>query len=304
MKVFLTGASGYVGGTVAAKLIAAGHTVQGLVRSPDRAQQVRALGIEPVLGELTNSDQLTELARSADAVVNAAHADDRAAVEALLKGLQGSGKPFVHTSGSGVVADAAGGHATEAIYEDSTPIKPLPARAPRAALNELILSAAQDGVRSVVIAPPMIYGRGLGVNPNSIQIPALIRQARLAGAARYIGAGENRWSNVHVEDLADLYRLALEGAPAGAYYYAENGECSMREIALSISHLLGLDDVPASMTFEEGVATYGEGMATLSFGSNSRVRALRARKELGWSPSRPGLLQDIEHGSYAATVAA
>lgn len=144
----------------------------------------------------------------------------------------------------------------------------------------------------------MIYGRGIGVNPNSIQIPKMITVAKKLGVAKYVGRGASIWSNVHVEDLADLYLLVLDRAPAGAFYYAENGENSMREISASISRMLGYGGRTGSMSIAEAVAEYGEPMTLYSFGSNSRVRAMRARRELGWSPRRPALLDDIERGSY------
>lgn len=299
MKIFLTGASGYVGGTIADVLIAAGHSVAGLVRSEARAAQVRARGIEPVLGTLSDAKLLGELAAGADAVINAADADHRAAVEAMLPALRNTGKAFIQTSGSGIVADCAGGEATAKVYEDDTPVRPLPARAGRVALNERVLGAAREGVRASVIAPPMIYGRGTGANPNSIQIPRMIAVARKHGVAKYVGRGANTWSNVHVEDVADLYRRVLERAPAGAFYYGENGEASMAEICGAISRMLGFGGKVASMTQAEAISEYGEMPALYSFGSNSRVRAMRARRELGWAPSRAALLDDIERGSYA-----
>ncbi|MER1966326.1 NAD-dependent epimerase/dehydratase family protein [Castellaniella sp. GW247-6E4] len=298
MKVFLTGASGYIGGTIANALLAAGHSVTGLVRSQERAQRVRAHGIQAVLGTLDHAELLAELADSADAVINAADADHRGAVEAMLPVLRG--KAFIQTSGSGIVADCAGGELSDKIYEDDTPVQPLAARVARVALNTLVLDSASNGVRASVIAPPMIYGRGTGLNPDSIQIPRMIAVARKHGVARYVGRGANTWSNVHVEDLADLYVKALTDAPAGAFYYAENGEASMADICRSISRMLGFGEKTASMTQEEAIAEYGEGPTLYSFGSNSRVRALRARAELGWSPRRASLFDEIEQGSYSS----
>ena len=300
MNIFLTGASGYVGGTIATALLAAGHRVTGLVRSPEKAALIEARGIRPVVGVLDDAGLLAAQAQAADAVINAADADHRGAVEAMLPHLRG--KAFIQTSGSGIVADCAGGAFNETVYDDDTPVHPLPARVSRVELNAFVRAAAKDGVRTSIIAPPMIYGRGTGLNPDSIQVPRMIALARKSGVARYVGQGANTWSNVHVEDLADLYVKALTGAPAGAFYYVENGEASMAEICAAISRMLGFGGKTASMTQAEAIEAYGEGPALYSFGSNSRVRAVRARDELAWSPSRASLLDDIEHGSYAAAA--
>ncbi len=293
VKVFVTGAAGYIGGSVAAALMGAGHRVSGLVRNDERAAQVRSRGIVPVLGTLDDGALLAQCARTADAVIHCADADHRASVAALLNALRGSGKTFLQTSGSGIVSDGANGERGDAVYADDTPVRPVPAREARVALNRDILATAQHGVRPIVIAPTMIYGRGTGTNPNSIQVPKMMALARKAGVAKVIGRGENIWSNVHIEDLADLYLAALDRAPAGAFYYAENGECSMQQIAQAIAGVLELG-ATASMTQAEAAAEWGEGPARWSFGSNSRVRAVRARSELGWAPHRPGLLASIE----------
>ena len=217
---------------MAAALLAAGHQVTGLVRSEQRAAQVRERGIEPVLGTLADTDLLAQQAREADAVINAANADDRDVIEAILTALAGSGKPFLQTSGSSIVGDMAAGEPTDEIYEDHTPVQPLPGRAARVAINERVLAAAKDGIRAVVLCPTLIYGEGRGVHRDSIQIPWMIALAKKHGVAKHIGRGENIWSNVHIDDLVELYLLALEKAPAEAFYYIENGENSMREVAV------------------------------------------------------------------------
>lgn len=293
MKVFVTGASGYIGGSVAAALRQAGDRVLGLVRSPAKAEQVRALGIEPVLGTLDDGKLLADTTREADAVIHAADADHRAAVESMLAALAGSGKAFVHTSGSSIVGDQAWGEPSEKLYDDETPFTPGPGRAARVAVNTRVLGAAREGVRAAVVSPSLIYGSGRGAHRDSIQVPRLIALARKSGAARHVGRGENRWSNVHIDDLAELYLRVLAHAPAGASYYAENGECSMRRLCEAISRALGWDGRTQAMTKDEAIAELGEGPAAYSYGSNSRVRATRARRELGWSPRRDALLESI-----------
>jgi len=300
MKIFITGASGYIGGTIAAALVAAGHSVSGLARSDDTAAALRQRGITPVRGTLDDSETLAAAARAADATVNTANAGHRAAADAMVKALAGSGKAFIHTSGSSVVGTRARGELVEAVFDEYTPFTPTPQRAERVAIDNMVRAAAGNGVRAVVIAPSLIYGRGRGFNPHSIQVPWLIALAKKAGVAKHIGSGENRWSNVHIDDLVRLYLAALERAPAGAFYFAENGENSMRETCEAVSRMLGFGGRTQSMTIEEAVAEWGEGPANDTMGSNSRVRAKRARAELGWQPRGTSLIEEIEIGCYAA----
>jgi nucleoside-diphosphate-sugar epimerase len=302
MQVLVTGASGYIGGSVATGLLAAGHQVVGLVRSDERAAEVRARGIAPLIGTLDDAALLAQAAGDADAVINAANAEHRGAVEAILPALAGSNKPFLQTSGSSIVADLAAGEPSDNVSDEDTPVHPLPGRKERVALNDAVLGAARTGIRAVVICPSLIYGAGRGVNARSIQIPWLIALAQKHGVPKHIGRGENIWSNVHIDDLVDLYLLALERAPAGAFYYAENGENSMREACQAIGRMLGLGERTEPMTVAEAAAEWGEGAANYTMGSNSRVRAVRARRELGWAPRRPSLLEDIAHGAYRNAV--
>jgi len=299
MKIFITGASGYIGGSVAAGLMAAGHHVSGLARAQETAAALAMLGMTPVRGTLDDADVLARAARDADVTINAANAGHRAAVEAMLTALAGSGKTFLHTDGSSIVGTRARGELVETVFDEDTPFTPTPQRAPRVAIDAMVRRAAEHGVRSVVIAPSLIYGRGRGVNPHSIQVPWLIKVAKKFGVARHIGSGENRWANVHIDDVAALYALAIEKAPAGAFYFAENGENSMREVCAAISRMLGQGGRTQNMTVEEAAAEWGEGPANDTMGSNSRVRAKRARAELDWQPKARSLIEEIEHGCYA-----
>lgn len=302
MHIFLTGATGYIGGSVAAKLIGDGHRVTGLVRSAERGALAREIGIEPVLGMLDDTDVLQAAARKADAVINTANADHRGAADALVDALTGTDKLLLHTSGSSIVGTAAGGELVEDVFDEDTSFTPSPARADRVALNEAVLAAAGRGVRTVIIAPSLIYGLGRGVHRHSMQVPWLIDVARKFGVAKHIGQGTNRWANVHIDDLVDLYALVMDKAPAGAFYYAENGENSMREVCEAISRTLGLGGTTEPMTVAEAAEEWGEGPATNTMGSNSRVRAKRARTKLGWAPAARSLIDEIEHGCYAEGV--
>jgi nucleoside-diphosphate-sugar epimerase len=298
MKIFCTGAAGYIGGSVAANLIAAGHQVTGLVRSPQKADAVRARGVEPLLGTLDDGEILARAAQAADVVVNAASADHRGSVVAMLDALAGSGKTLIHTSGSSIVGTRARGERADTVFDEDTPITPSPARAARVALNELILSYRDRACRPVIICPSLIYGLGHGANPDSVQVPLLIKLARKRGNAAHAGPGENVWSNVHIDDLVPLYALAIEKAPAGAFYFAENGEHSMREACEAINRMLGFAGPPVAMSMQEAAAEWGEGTAEDTMASNSRVRAKRARLALGWQPKARGLIEEIERGCY------
>jgi nucleoside-diphosphate-sugar epimerase len=282
MRIFLTGASGFIGGAVAVALCAAGHRVRGLVRSETKAELVATHGVEPVIGSLDDAAVLHAEARAADAVINAASSDHRGAVETLIAGLAGSGKAFIHSSGSSIVADLAMGEPSDRIFDETMPVEPLPERAARVAIDRMVLSAV--GIRSVVLCNTMIYGDALGPPAQSVQIPALVRQAKETGIARYIGRGLNRWANAHIADVAALYVLALAKAPARTFMYVESGEEALGEIAKAIAARLGLG-APQGWPAEEAIAAWGRNLAVLSLGSNSRVRG-RAAAGLGWSPTQ------------------
>jgi nucleoside-diphosphate-sugar epimerase len=299
MKIFITGASGYIGGSVAAALLAAGHRVSGLARSDDVAVALAKSGMTPVRGALDDAEVLAKAACDADVTVNAANAGHRAAVEAMLAALAGTGKTFLHTGGSSIVGTRARGELVADVFDEETPFTPTPQRAPRVEIDNLVRRAARDGVRSMVIAPSLIYGRGRGLHAHSIQVPWLIQMAKKFGVAKHIGSGENRWANIHIDDLTTLYVLAIEKAPASAFYFAENGENSMRDACQAISRMLGQGGRTQSMTIEEAAAEWGEGPANDTMGSNSRVRAKRSRAELNWQPKARSLIEEIERGCYA-----
>ena len=299
MKIFCTGASGYIGGSVAVALTGAGHEVGGLDRNSHTAETMNQFGIEPVLGTLDDAAILAKAAGRSDVVVNAASADHEPAVHALLKALEGSGKTFIHTSGSSIVGTQAAGEAVEDIYDEGTPFTPSPGRAARVALNALIVAHQGKGLRPVIICPSLIYGPGRGPKMDSIQVPWLITSAKKHGGAKHYGPGDNIWSNVHIDDLTDLYLLTLDSAPAGGFYFAENGENAMKEVCEAINRMLGFEKATEAMSLEEASREWGENAARNTMGSNSRVRAVRARSDLGWRPHRPSLIDEIERGCYA-----
>lgn len=289
MKIFVTGASGFIGGSFAAEAVRRGHQVRGLVRSTEKAQACGKFGIIPVHGTLADHDLLASEASAADAVVNAASSDDRPAIDAILKALSGSGKTLLHTSGSSIVADDANGEPSDVIVEEDHLPNPTKDKAERVALDQAILTAV--GVRSIVLCNTLIFGDALGPDARSVQLPLLIDFARETGSAAYIGRGLNRWSTVHIADVVELYLLALERAPTGTFAFVESGEASFAQMASSIAEGLGLGD-PISMTLDAAETRWGRARARYSLASNSRVRSIRA-PALGWVPTLPSVHQWI-----------
>ncbi|NEI71627.1 NAD-dependent epimerase/dehydratase family protein [Rhizobium lusitanum] len=289
MKIFVTGAAGYIGGSVAEGLKTAGHTIVGLVRSEKDVPLLKARGIDAVVGELDDAEKLTALAQAADAVIHSANADHAGSVITLVTALERSGKPLIHTSGSSIVTDHADGeYAAEVPLAEDDYFEPVPHRRSRVDLNRYVRQAAiEKGVRTIVICPGMIYGAGHGIQPHSDQIPKLIGLSRQNGAGVYFGKGLNVYSNVHIDDLASLYLLVLEKAPGGSFFFAENGYNSFREIAEMIGALPELDGRTVSVPVADIIRQFGES-ARLGVASNSYVNALNARR-LGWQPKGPSL---------------
>lgn len=294
-KVFLTGASGYIGGSVAESLTRKGVQVRGLVRDRAKAALLAARGVEPVIGDLDDEVLLMREARQADAVINTANSDHAASAQALIKALAGSSKTLIHTSGSSIVGDfVRGSQRSETIYDEDTPFVIHELKQARHNIDLAVLAAAANQLRAIVVCPTMIYGQGRGLNPNSAQLPFLAANARAHGVVQLVGAGLNVWSNVHIDDVVDLYLLALAKAPAGSFYFAENGEASFAQLGAALAKRLGLARVE-SIDPDLAAERWGVARAYFSFGSNSRVRAARARRELGWRPGHSSAIDWIEN---------
>ncbi|MEG5265539.1 NAD-dependent epimerase/dehydratase family protein [Pseudomonas sp. JDS28PS106] len=294
MNIFITGAAGFIGGSIATGLARRGHEVTGLVRSAEQAEELKALGITPVIGTLEDSELLTRQARAADGVINAASSDHRGAVLALIEGLKGSSKPFLHTSGSSIVGDASGGQGGGQIYYEGQLPEATPDKAARVAIDDLVIASAKEGVRSAVLCNTLIYGKSLGVNRDSVQLPRLLKQARKSGVVRHVGPGENVWSNVFIEDVVDLYALALEKTPAGTFYFVESGEASFVDMSNAMAEAMGLGKAQA-WPLKDAEAEWGYEMANYGLGSNSRVRGKNARELLGWAPKRTSVIDWIRN---------
>jgi nucleoside-diphosphate-sugar epimerase len=309
MRVFVTGASGWVGRGLVPDLIAAGHTVTGLARSDAAAVALRAAGAEVRRGSLDDLGILRDTAAASDGVVHLAFKHDiafagdfagatgadRAAIETLGDALAGTGKPFVIASGilgvlglpPGVVATERDGLAAPARDSDG-PISGANGRIDNA---NFTLALAARGVRSSVVRlPPATHGQG-----DNGFIPTVIGLARAKGAAAYVGAGGNRWPSVHRDDAARLFRLALESAPPGSVLHAVGDEgVPIREIAENIAASL---DVPTVSVTSEQIGEY-VGFLGGFWGFDGPASAQITRDLLGWEPARPGLIADLKRGHY------
>ena len=291
MQVFLTGATGYIGTAVADRLRAAGHQLTGLARSDTAAGRLTAAGIRPVRGDFSDPKSVGSAAHSADGVISLATtynpAVDGPAIDAILDALAGSDKPFVYTSGIWSHGDTG-----DVVADETTPPKPAAVVKWRQAVEDRVREGAKRGIRTVVIRPAIVYGRAGG-------IPAgFVDSARKEGAARYVGTGENRWPFVHVDDLADLYLLALERAPGGSLLLGVSGPSHpVRDVAAAASRGAGAGGRTTAWPLEEARKTLGAYADALVLDQQASGR--RAQETLGWQPRRPDVLEDIERGSYA-----
>jgi nucleoside-diphosphate-sugar epimerase len=296
VKVFLTGATGYIGSAVAEALQARGHEVWGLARSPERAAQLEQLGVRPVRGDLADPASLAAGAREAGAVIHTAMAmgdpetpqRDRAAVEAMLDAIAGQGKAFVYTSGVWVVGPTFGRVAGEL-----SPLLPPKIVAWRPAVERLVLDAAGRGVRSVVLRPGMVFGRRGGF------VAGLMRQARQHGVVKLVRGGENHMTFVHVDDLANLYALAAEQAPAGELFLAvDKPAVQVKQVAEAVCQACGREARIEDWPLEEAEAVLGPMAAALAM--DQRFASTKAARVLHWFAERPSVLDEIRQGGYSA----
>ncbi|GAB0156673.1 NAD-dependent epimerase/dehydratase family protein [Chryseobacterium sp. Alg-005] len=292
-RILITGITGYIGGTVAKKLLDKNYAVIGLIRSEAHAKELESMGIETIIGNIHDENVLKAAISNADAIIhNADSADDAYVADSIVNALEGSGKTFIFTSGSAIFGGKENGEKNDFVFTEDIPLQPRLEMASRVLINQHILQSARKKVRSIVIVPTMVYGEGLGIKKDSIQIPALINFSKGKGFGVYFGKGENIWSNVHIEDLADLYVLALEKAKAGSLYYAENGSSNIKNLAERISDRYDLEPAQ-SVTVQEAVNTFGPAGGYFGFASNSLCNADKARTELNWKPQHQSIEQYI-----------
>ncbi|UXN68510.1 SDR family oxidoreductase [Devosia neptuniae] len=298
MRVFLTGATGFIGSKIVPELINAGHEVLGLTRSEDGAAALVRAGAEVYRGSLEDPQTLARGASQADAVIHTAFdhdftnfvancEKDRRVIEAIGGALAGSNKPFLITSGSGMGSGAPGEPALERQFDrnNSNPRK----------LSELAGEAvAAKGVSLAVVRLPQVHDtkkQGL--------ISPMIEIARAHGFVAYVGDGKERWAAAHVSDVARLYRLALEKHEAGVRYHAVAEEgVSMRQVAEAVG--LGLGVPVRSLSLEQVADYFGPlaHFATLDMPASSEW----TRNTLGWNPTGPSLISDLQRMNYTAAA--
>lgn len=289
MRVFVTGATGFIGSAIVAELIGAGHRVLGMTRSDEGVRALEAAGAEAHRGDLEDPDSLRRGAAQAEGVIHCAFdhdfsnfvancEKDRRAIEALGAGLAGTGHPLVVTSGVGMGQAAPDRPATEDVFNVDAPN-------PRKASELAAVAVAAAGANVSVMRLPQVHDtRRHGL------VSILIEMAREKGVSAYVGEGRNRYSAAYVSDVARLYRLALERCAPGARYHAVAEEgVALRDIAEAIGR--GLDVPVVSLPADEAAAHFG--WMAMFTGHDLSASSAWTRQELGWQPTGPGLLADL-----------
>jgi nucleoside-diphosphate-sugar epimerase len=294
MRVFVTGATGFIGSAIVRELLGAGHEVVGLARSEESGKALRAAGARVHRGSLEDMTSLRSGAAATDGVIHtafihdfsnygpAAEKDERA-IETLGAELAGSDRPLIVTSGTLIVQPKG-----RAATEQDAPLADFPRKSELATMK-----LKERGVRVITLRlPPSVHGEG-----DHGFVPALIRVAQEKGASAYVGDGLNRWPAVHRVDAARLYRMALEKGSDGARYHGVDDEgVPTREIAETIGQRLNLPVVAKSR--EEASAHFG--WIGHFFAMDGPASSVQTRAQLGWRPVQPGLIADLDAGHYFA----
>lgn len=300
MRIFITGASGHIGSAVIPELLNAGHEVVGLARSDASADKLTAAGVEVRRGSLDDLETIKQAAADSDGVIHLAFRYDLVGVgdldgaakvdlrviDAIGAALDGTGKAFVGVSGTMMLSMSGGITDRPATEEDTV------AGGFRVDSENNVIALAERGVRSSVVRPATVVHSDLDTQGF---IPVLIAIAREKGVSGYVGDGANRWPAVNTYDAATLFRLAVESAPAGTRLHAaDEGGIPFREYAEAIGRKLG---VPTASIAPEHAAEHF-GFLDVFVQVDNPASSELTRRRLGWTPTHPGVIEDIEHGNY------
>jgi len=287
-KIFFTGAAGYLGTHIAARLARAGYEVLGLVRTPSQAESLRRVGVQSLIGDLTKPESYVSVLKNCDVAVHASFARegspavlDRIALEAFGDaGEDGRLRRLLYTSGVWVHGDPKG-----EVIDESTPLQPLELSAWRAAHEDVVMDLSHIEVAPVVFRPAMVYGGAYGI------FGTWFREARDRGTVTYWGDGSQVWSLVHVDDVAEAYRLGLEHAqPCDRFLLADGSPFTVRELAEAVAKTTGATAKSwAADEVVQALGPYGEALL-----AGARVNATKARRDLGWVPRHTSFVGEIE----------
>jgi Nucleoside-diphosphate-sugar epimerases len=293
MSVLLTGATGFIGTSVLARLIEEGHEVTALVRSEEKARLVESAGATPLIGDIADSALLTRAAAESDGVIHTANTGgpnagvvDAAVAEAVIAGLGASGRAYVHTGG--IWSFGSNPDITEDSAENPGALSTF-----RPPIERRVRGA--EGIRGIVIAPAVVYGHGKGLPNIVVHAP---RSTGAAPALRLVGDGTQHWATVYVEDLAALYVLAFETAAAGSLYIGASGQNptvrELGEVAARAASLAARVEAESTEASRERLgAAFADALLL-----DQQATGTAARIDLGWEPNGPSLIEEISAGSY------
>jgi nucleoside-diphosphate-sugar epimerase len=300
VKVFVTGATGYIGSSVSAALLKHGHQVIGLARSSESAEKLKNRGIEPFPGDIRDKNSLSTAAREADAMVHAASPNDSTSAEAdnavidtVCEILQGTDKPFIYTSGIWVIGETG-----NKVADEDSSLYPIDLVKWRAVCEQRVLAAAKGDscIRASVLRPGIVYGRGGGIPASFFQ------SAKERGVVAFVGDGENHWPVVHVDDLADLYVRVLNHDSGGLVFHGISEQAvKVQDIAIAASEGAGIPGKISSWPLEEARKILGPFADALAL--DQEISSEKTKALLGWEPKAARLTDELRQGSYKAASA-